>query len=294
MEQAEKSYSKLEWFFYIIFLPLLFTVLLTVILLYFMGYDTLNTALKWGNSVPVVERVLPEPKPEPGEMADQASINENRVKDLRTENAQKEQTITELRSEVQAKEQSIKELENQIEELNASLEEKKTDEDQRQQEIGQLAQLYASMRPGNVAPILENLTMNEAVLMLEAMSNNDRSDILSEMNPQTAADLSILLKDTQLNKDDDIAALQKRIQVLTEALSEMETNTKTVDELVQTFTSMPPANASNILRQMMSTTPDKALTIMANINSNVRSRILSAMANEDADLAARITQQLIE
>lgn len=58
----EQSYSKLQWVFYIIIVPLFFITFLIVIILTFFGVNVIDPALAAGQKVPGLSAILPEPK----------------------------------------------------------------------------------------------------------------------------------------------------------------------------------------------------------------------------------------
>lgn len=294
MENVEKSYNKLEWFFYIIFLPLLFTLLLTGVLLYFMGYNTLDTVLRWGNSIPLVEKVVPDPKLEENESSNSVGLLKEQLAASRETNLSHEQTISELKEEIKSKDEQIQQLEARVEELIVELEGKRTTEAERKEDIQRLANLYSTMSAKEAAPIIENLTLQEAVLIMDQMNAEAQSDIFAKMEPKRAAEISILLKETELNEDADIAQLQSRIDILVDELARKGTGLVTVDDLVETFSNMPSNSAALIIKEMMGTTPDKAIRIMSNVENPVRSQILAQLSADDPQLAARIARQLIE
>ncbi len=297
METAQdKSYNRMEWFFYIIILPLLFTMILTGVLLYFLGVNVVQSLQLWLNQVPYVESIVPDPSPEAGEAMtpqEEAALLNQRLAQLSSELTSRDSELEQLQKIADERESKIKELEEQIKGLEQSLEEKRISEETQQIEIKKLAQLYEGMSASRAAPIIEALTLEEAVLVMKAMKTDRQAEIFSKMDPQKAADISILLKDTQLNENDQIAALQQRIKILTDSLSESAVLIRDKEKVINTYAQMPADQAARILSGMMNTNQQKALMIISGLDDGVRSAILAEIARTDVQLAVKITDALL-
>ena len=299
--QEEREYSKLEWFFYMILIPALFASLLGGVLLSFLGVNVLGNVLQWANSIPYVEKMIPDEyasgeaeTAEPEEKASQL------LAEMQAEQAARLQQIASLQEETQKKDAAIQALEKQVQDLNKLLEEKRASEAERQQQYQDLAKVYTTMSAKNAAAIIQNLSLEESVAVLTMMKPQQRADILAKMDPKQAADISILLKDTVVNENEDIAALQERVQVLTKALSQTReggAQNATTEALVNTFAQMPPVDAAAVIRSLMQTNQEKALSVMQSLPDSARAQVLSAIAREDQaskdNLAARISNALL-
>lgn len=302
----ERKHSRLEWFFYIILLPFLFTIALTGLLLTLLGYDVTNQVLIWGNKVPYVEKVLPEPRI-PDEMIVEQPEYEKQVAELNQqlsglneEIQQKQFELESIQKEKETAEQSIQKLKDQMIELQKQMEDDRLNDEQRKQKINELAKLYADMSASKAAPILSNLSMEEGVLVLEAMKPDERAAIVSKLDPKKAADLTILLKDTQLSENDEIAALQQRVQALTKALAEIEKTKRDVEEMAASLSIMKPEASADIIIKMLEspTEPsekEKALNILGKMSNQQRGIILENISKKGkTDLSATIINHLTE
>jgi flagellar motility protein MotE (MotC chaperone) len=191
-------------------------------------------------------------------------------------------------------------MDKQIKDLNKMLEDKRTTEAERQQQYQDLAKVYTTMSAKNAAAIIGNLSLVESVTVMTKMKPNQRAEILAKMDPKLAADISIMLKDSVINENDDIAALQERVKVLSLALSETreeaaEGNTK--ESFTNSFAQMPAVDAAAVIRTMMLTNKTKALTLMKDLPEAKRAQVLSEIAKEDKKkdetLATRISEELL-
>ncbi|WP_134700378.1 MotE family protein [Ammoniphilus sp. YIM 78166] len=297
----ERKYSKMEWFFYIIFLPVLFTLVLTGLLLNMLGYDVVNKVLTVGNKIPYIEKYLPDPVEEDEDMESaQPNLEEQvarlteEISVLNEEIQRKQSEIESMKKEHESVDNQTKKLEEEIINLQKQLEEKRVTDEERQVKMNDLAKLYSSMSPSKAAPILESLSTEEAVLVLAAMKPADRVGIVAKMNPQRAGELTILLKDLRLSEKDEMAALQQRIQALTKSLAEVEKTRRDIEEMVKSFSVMNPATVADILIKMHHSSTEekeKVLSILAKMSNQQRGTVLEQM---DSELRAELISKLIE
>ncbi|MBO8162457.1 MAG: MotE family protein [Brevibacillus sp.] len=287
--QEERPYSWWERFFYIFLIPALFASLLGGVLLHFSGHDVVGMVIEKGNSIPIVEKIVPGESEVEEELAAADSV----VK-LETELKQKDEQISQLQKDLVEKEAAIKAIQEREAELQKLLEQKQADEAERQKQYQDLAKLYTSMSSRNAASIIANLSLEESIAVMSKMKPDQQAEILSKMDPKKAADISILLKDTVISKDEDIALLQQRIQALTKALSETRPqSTVGLDALVNSFSQMAPQDAASILMTMMGTDQNSALSILAEMANDTRAQVLAAISNENKGMAARISAALL-
>ncbi|MDF2684473.1 MAG: hypothetical protein K0R47_5663 [Brevibacillus sp.] len=298
--QEEREYGRWEWFFYMIVIPALFASLLGGVLLSLLGVNVLGNVLHWAKSVPYVEKLVPdEYAAAPG--SDPKEELNKQVTSLQTDHVKSQQALSSLKEETAKKDSTIQALEKQVQDLQKMMEDKRATEEERQQQFTDLAKVYTTMSAKNAAAIIENLNPDESVTVMTKMKPIQRADILSKMDPKKAADISIMLKDSVVNKDDDIAALQERVQVLTKALSETRNNTandsNTKESLVNSFAQMPAADSAAVIRSLMQTNKARAISILSDMPDDKRAQTLAAIAQEDKkkddNLAARITEELL-
>lgn len=295
--REEREYSKWEWFFYMIVIPALFASLLGGVLLSLLGVNVLGKALTWANTIPFVERIVPDFKPEVGSEQETRSNLDKQVVTLQNKQAQSTQTISTLQADTAKKNTTIVALQKQVDDLKKMMEDKRTTDEERQKQYVELAKLYTTMPAKNAASIVENLSLEESVTVLTKMKAEQRAEILVKMDPKKAADISVLLKDSVVNKDDDIAALQERVKVLTKALSETRKDSTSLDSLINTFSQMPAEDAAAILTSLYSTNQNRAISILTGMANETRAQVLSAISKldkgEGKELAAHITSELL-
>ncbi|WCK52896.1 hypothetical protein PP175_15855 [Aneurinibacillus sp. Ricciae_BoGa-3] len=294
----EQSYSKLEWIFYIIVIPLLFTLVLSGIIAQMFGYNVVGVLAKWLHQVPVVQKVLPadSSSSSPATSANNTDAKTKEIDSLKKQLQTKDKQISDLTKQAQSDKQTMLQTQTQAQDAKRTADANKQALDQdRQKQLATLANIYTSMSPSKAAPIMERLTLQEASLILKTMQPADSSAILSKMDPQKAADVSAILKDTTLTKDTDLAAMQKRIQNLTDSLSRAQKNAATLPEMVNSFGSMDPDSAAKILLKMDQANERQVMAVLAQMNAQQRAQILTSMSKDpkNVETAARISQKLL-
>ncbi|NOU77928.1 kinesin [Paenibacillus sp. LMG 31459] len=307
--EDEGSAGKFERFLFLM-IPIIFTLVLLGVLLTLFNMDIRNNVLEIANKIPVVEKWVPEPAPDPdsdtaGETADdpqaeskeQAASSESTIKELKSQlnaqAAQLKQAEEDKASEANKAEALQKQIDG-MKEAAATVAATEEEEDPYLKQVTDLAKLYAGMKASKAAPIMENLTTDEMVQIFSVMSNASKTAILEKMDPKKAADVSIKLKETTNSTDMAIAALQSRLKQ-DEAGTTTAAASANLDQekLSQTFTSMPAADAATLLGSMYSISPDKVITILNTVSDTVRSSILGEMTKNDSAQAAKIVNRLM-
>ncbi len=290
--EEERSYSKLEWFFYIIFIPLLFTLALSAIIAQMFGYNVVGVLAKELNKIPYVEKIIPDAAVAPAkESADEKPITTKegaKVSDLEAQLATKEREVAELKKKAELDQQKMKQMEQKTQaNQGPAAENKQKADEEKQKQIKNLAKIYTSMSAGKAAPILEKMAPEEAAQLLLVMKAEERSGIMAKMDPKKAADLSLLLKETSLGDDADPTVLQQR-------LLELKYNAS-VRELASSISSMQPADAAALIEKLFKADEKKTIYVLQQMEAAQRGQILSELAKDKtrATLAAKISQKLL-
>jgi len=196
-EEIGQKKGKLEWFLYMIFFPLLFTVILSAVLLQFLGYNVTGQLLTWGNSVPYVEKVIPGSNPKSQEadganpVAELEEEYKKRIEELTQQLVQEQDKIAQLEAKMKEKDAEILTLNQESEQLRKQNEAAKKEQDNKKE----VAAVYTSMSPSKAAPIMEAMPLDQAVKILRVLNKDERGAILAKLDPAKAATMtSELLK----------------------------------------------------------------------------------------------------
>src|SRR5690554_4437111 len=286
----KSSYGTLERFIYIILLPILFTAILIGVLLTLFDYDLKNVVYNIGRNIPIINSIVPEEAISDNGVRNPANESiqlEQKMNDLTTATTQKDQTIQKLEDDLMSRDEQISKLEESVEKLVLDQEMIVTNSEEYQKQLKNLASMYAGMTTSKSAPILENLTMPELVLVLYEMSSDDQGRVLEKMNPKTAADASIQLKDVNELTRKEWEEKAKIAREEKTAKEDPEDTTKLTNaELAQTFSAMTVASAAEILLQLNKSNSVKVVSLLNAMDNASRSNILAAIAGISAEDAA--------
>ena len=181
-----KGYGVFQWIIFMIVIPLLFALLVTLIVMTVAGINVLEKA----KELPVISQIMDE------ESADNGKENNERVALLKEEAKQKDVKIQELEKELEQSKREVEELLTEKDRLELEIQKMKEQEKEKEEKKAQdrsIISTYESMSPKNVANILVNLTDDEAVEILSEMSTDQQADILEKLPPETAAEYTGLL-----------------------------------------------------------------------------------------------------
>ncbi|MEO2204065.1 kinesin [Paenibacillus pabuli] len=291
--------------FLMISIPIVFTVVLLGVLLTLFNVDIRNNMLELANKVPVVKDWVPDPVLDPekeklDESEKQVESAEATIEKLKSQVAAKETELQTAKEAASTEAKKASDLQAKLDEAEKAAEaaaaEVPESESDYQKQIKDLAKMYADMSPSKAAPILQNMTNEEMVLLLSAMQSTARTKVLEKMDPKTAADVTMMMKDAKPSGDLALDALQSRLKKETAATTTTSTtNSKNLDktQLSQTFSSMSASSGAKLLLETYKLSPDKTLTILNSVDDATRSQLLENMSTENSAETAKILNRLM-
>lgn len=295
-ETEESGLSGFERFLYIFFIPIVFAVIGIGVLLSLFDANIYNDILKQANKIPIIGAIVPEPKapvkttdPVSAVPEERIKFQEQKIADLTKKLADQENAMKTVDASTLQKDQTIRDLQAKGVALEEQLKVKTLSDDEYHNQIKLTADMYAKMNASKSAPILENLTLQERVLILSEMKQADQVKVLEKMDPIKAAEASIYLKDVVTAKDREIAALQDRIKLND---STVASQVITKNDLGKTFASMTATSAATVLLQMQSITPAKVIDILNAMDNSSRAKVMTALSDLSKETAAAITTKL--
>lgn len=294
-EVEKKGYNGFERLMFML-IPILFVIVLLGVLYTMFDADFRNRALQFGQSIPVVKNMLPEPKVTGGSMDDNQirSIKMmEKIEELEAELASVKQELAVANGEKGAQADTVQDLQTENALLKQQTEDKQLEDEEYTAKITELASMFSKMTPSKAAPIVQNMTTEEIVLLFSSMRSDDRVRIMEKMNPRVAAEATMKLKDSQKTKDMQIAALQSRLEKAEKAEEKPVSSTLDQAQLSATFTGMDAKSAGEMLIKMMDISPSKVLRILNSVDDTARSAILTEMSKVDQAAAASIMTKLM-
>lgn len=249
----ERTYGKMEWLFYIIILPLLFTSLIVGLVLQFMGYNVSGKLMSIARHTPVLSSIVP---PDEATKKELSEINR-----LQAQLDEATKVLDEVQKKNETLQQDLGAKDSELMKLLQKIDAEKKQAGDRQAAAELLktkARIYSEMSPKNAAAIISKLPPGEAREVLGAIKPDIRASILEKMDPQIAA------------------ALESG-----DAAPTGETSPFSTDK-AKMYGSMSPAKAAAILAQVP---VPEARAILAGMNAETRALILEKM---DPKMAAQL------
>jgi flagellar motility protein MotE (MotC chaperone) len=272
-----------------ILVPIIFGLLLGSMIFTFLGYNVLDTAKSIGQSIPVVSTLLDRSSPADDEdQASLADLEAERADDAEQQDGNAQETdpqIVALRQQLEAKEAEIVQLREQLEQQANTAMQERISREEYQQQIRELARVYGGMSASRAASIFENMTLTEAAQIIRLMPQQQQTAIMGRLDPNFAAQLTVVLKDIHSVDDPEMAALQERLQVLINVLDEEGAEAKlSINQLAKTYSNLPAPRAAAIFELMSGNQAEFLLAqkILAAMSDQDRSNILAAMDTAEA------------
>lgn len=294
-DMEKQGYSAMERLMFLM-TPILFAIVLLGVLYTLFNIDFRNKILEAGNSVPFLKDVLPEPNVVDGTLND----DELKTANMSAKIADLQAKLTAIESELAAAnqtkttlEQAVKDLESDNNQLKRVNDEVLLEDDQYQAKIVELSSMFSKITPSKAAPILQSMTLEEMVLVFANMRADDRVRIMEKMNPQTAADVAMMLKDNVTAKDMQISALQARLNAQETSTTKPVSSVLDQEQLSATFTAMDAKSAGELLIKMVEVSPSKVLRILNAVDDQTRSAIIAEMSAINETTTAQLVSKLM-
>jgi flagellar protein FlbB len=195
MEIQEKESSvlkKLQWFLFVVLVPMLFATLVALVVLTFAGVNVVDAAKKYGANVPGLSKLVTE---------EDTAINVEEqlrkdIVDLESINKEQLATISDLKEEVEQSQANVESLQSKVEQLTKELTKEEKEQEDTKQTMKEIAGVYETMSAKNAAAIITELREQEALKILQTLSTESLGSILEKMEPVDAARYTELLSIT--------------------------------------------------------------------------------------------------
>jgi len=194
MEAETHRYGKLEWLFYIVVLPLLFTALLSGIILQFLGVDVTGKIASGAKQIPGVSYLFPAEEQAADALAGEAEEQQqqemsDQMQALESENKQLEEDLTKKNAEIDRLKKQVDSLKKANEGGTAAGTTGAAAEPKAVDPLTEQAKVYAEMSSSKAAAIMNELSASEAKRILDKMNSSQKASILEKMEPAIAAQI---------------------------------------------------------------------------------------------------------
>ncbi|MGP4068043.1 MotE family protein [Halobacillus sp. B29] len=175
--------SKLQWFFLVIIIPIVFAITLAWIVLTLLGVNVTEQAGKYVSKVPGMSQSA--------SVAEEENTKSNK-KEVQSSLDAKNEEIELLEEELSAKQTEIDELEQKVVKLEADVKsaQEVKEEKPENEKVMDMAASFQQMEPEEAAPIVENMSQDLAIQVLENVASEERGLIFGQMSPEAAAGIA--------------------------------------------------------------------------------------------------------
>ncbi|CUA80108.1 MotE family protein [Anoxybacillus suryakundensis] len=197
MEQFEKGEetkktSKFQWFLFVVFIPLLFTISVVLLILTFSGINVFEQGKKYASQLPFVSQWIE------GTEANEKKKLQEQIVELKAAIVEKEKQLKKANDALKEKEAEIDALKQEIARLQAEKEQAQepTTTPTTEQTNGtrvDVVKMYETMTPKKAAEIIPQMSDQEAVNLLSKLKTDKAAAILEKMDATNAAKYTSLL-----------------------------------------------------------------------------------------------------
>jgi len=185
----KKKMNPVLWILFAIIIPLIIVIVIICVVLGLAGFSVFDWAEE--NDIPVISSLVSS------EEDTNTEQEEERMTSLLTS---KDEEIEQLNLEINDLQTNLTELEQELlksenvsepaEEADAALSEDNPSSDD---SVKQIVTSFEEMDSESAAAIIGHMDQEEALVILQAISNDIRGEILQEMEPELAAEFTALL-----------------------------------------------------------------------------------------------------
>ncbi|MFD0049311.1 MotE family protein [Actinomycetes bacterium NPDC127524] len=195
MDKEEKKNNRLQWFLFVVLIPLLFTITIALIVLSFAGVNVLHASKSLADNIPFISKMTGS-SDKNNKAAKEGSTDSKKelaqleagIKSKTAEVAKLENIIDSKDQEIQRSSAEKQQLENEIKDLNAAQADNK-------RAMKDIVTTYETMAPKKAAPILTKMPDDNAVRILSKIKAASLAAIMEQMQPADAARLTKKLTD---------------------------------------------------------------------------------------------------
>ncbi|GAA0331829.1 hypothetical protein GCM10008967_23060 [Bacillus carboniphilus] len=179
-EQTQKTFSKGQWFLFVVVIPILFALTVGLVLLSFAGVNVFEKAHAIGQQIPGISGMLSEEKAS-------SEIKMEDVVALQGQIKERETQIQRMEAQMQNKDQSISELQSEIEQQQLLIDELRNVQEKSKREFKEVVSTFETMSAKSAAPILIEMDEYVALQVLSTINKDSLASILEKMPPEDAA-----------------------------------------------------------------------------------------------------------
>ena len=186
-EKEEKKQSRFQGFIFVVFIPLLFAITVALIVMTILGINVFELSKEYGQKIPFISSALNE------EASQSIEDIESKVIELEAEIKDREAKISKLETEIENKDEEISQVQLEKERLEEEILELTAMKDENKRAFKDIIKTYETISAKKAAPILTQMSEDEALQILSSIKADTLAAIMEKMNPEDAARYTELL-----------------------------------------------------------------------------------------------------
>lgn len=185
-ESSDKGPGIFQKLFFWVLIPLLFTFTIFLIVAQFTNTNVFQFADGIKDKIPFLQS-------EEAEIGENSALNDQKIVTLQAQLQEKEAEISQLQSKVDSSNEEVEALLVEQERLNFEIEKLKRDQEETAKDFKEILSTFEKMPAKSAAPILVQMSDEEALRILSSMKPDTLSAIFTKMSPADAARYTELL-----------------------------------------------------------------------------------------------------
>ncbi|QED47544.1 MotE family protein [Cytobacillus dafuensis] len=186
-EKESKKSSRFQGFIYLVLIPLLFAITIALIVMTILGHNVFELAKEYGQKIPFVSSVFEEENSKSLENLETKGI------ELEAEIKDREAKISQLETQLESKDEEISKVQMEKERLEDEIAELTAMKEENKRAFKDIVKTYETISPKKAAPIISNMSEEEALKILSNVKADTLAGIMEKMEPELAAKYTELL-----------------------------------------------------------------------------------------------------
>lgn len=192
VEEEEKG-SKLQWFFYVILIPLLFATAMAIIIATISGVNVISKASGLAHQVTGMFGADGNEKGQKQSGTFSETQYKSQISSLQKQVTEKDKEISKLQSELDKSQQNNLKMKQTVSDLKQQLKKAQQQQAANQKKLKEIASTYENMNPENAAAIIQKMNDQEATGILSQLSSETLANVLEKMSADKAAKYTQML-----------------------------------------------------------------------------------------------------
>ncbi len=183
----QRERSKFQKFIFVVAIPVLFSIVVALVALSFLGVNILQTAKDFGSNVPFLSSMVKVNK--------QPSVEEfqKQIVSMEAVITDRDAKLKQLQSEIDSKDTDLKRMELEKGQLQAQIEELTAIKEGNKRAFQEIVKTYETMSAKSAASIISKMKSDEAMKILTNIKTDSLAAILEKLPADVAANYTQLL-----------------------------------------------------------------------------------------------------